>query len=124
MPVWEMRLVSISSKWPGWSITNDKGYVCIRYRAAGQAREQVNLPKLRYREEDEEAAINWSRRLYKVWSAAEGQRTLKDCLAEVKGSSDVPPERGDEVTWASIAAAMDADSEVQCPLGKARSRSS
>ena len=61
MPVWEMRLVSISSKWPGWSITNDKGYVCIRYRVAGQAREQVNLPKLRYREEDEEAAINWSR---------------------------------------------------------------
>ena len=106
MPVWEMRLVSISSKWPGWSITNDKGYVCIRYRVAGQAREQVNLPKLRYREEDEEAAINWSRRLYKVWSAAEGQRTLKDCLAEVKGSSDVPPERGDEVTWAGIAAAM------------------
>ena len=77
MPLWEMRLVSISSKWPGWSITNDKGYVCIRYRVAGQAREQVNLPKLRYREEDEEAAINWSRRLYKVWSAAEGQRTLK-----------------------------------------------
>ena len=105
MPVWEMRLVSISSKWPGWSITNDKGYVCIRYRVAGQAREQVNLPKLRYREEDEEAAINWSRRLYKVWSTAEGQRTLKDCLAEVKGSSDAQSP-DEEVTWAGIAAAI------------------
>ena len=105
MPLWEMRLVSITSKWAGWSVTNDKGYVCIRYRVAGKPAQQMNLPKLRYREEDEEAAINWTRQLYKVWSGADGERTLKDCLAEVKGSSDVQKQE-EEVTWAKIALAM------------------
>jgi len=105
MPLWEMRLVSITAKWIGWSITNDKGYVCIRLRVSGQPAQQINLPKLRYREEDEEAAITWTRKLYKVWEKANGERTLKDCLKEAKGSSDVLHAK-EVVTWADIAAAM------------------
>ena len=105
MPVWEMRLVSITAKWPGWSVTNDKGYVCVRYRVAGQPRQQVNLPKLRFREEDEEVAINWTRQLYKVWAKAEGELSLKVALLEVKGSSDAEGS-AEVVTWADIAEAM------------------
>ncbi len=105
MPLWEMRLVSIAAKWPGWSITNDKGYVCVRYRVAGQPRQQVNLPKLRYREEDEVAAITMARQLFKVWDKAGGGLSLKAALIEVKGSCDSEGS-AQVVTWGQIVEAM------------------
>ena len=118
MPLWEMRLVSITAKWQGWSITNDKGYVVVRFRVSGRPSEQVSLPSpIRYREEDEETAINWIRKLYKTWEASEGSLSLKGALAEVKGTSDATGNKH-ATTWEDIAEALrqskiDGGSQIQ-----------
>lgn len=108
MPPWEQRLLSITSRWPGFSVINDRGVVVLLFRRAGQPSQRVSLTgigqPLRYCEEHEELAITWLRQIYKLWDQAQGERTLKDCFNEAKGKSDV--ESAAPVTWAEIALAM------------------
>ena len=46
---------------------------------------------------------------------ADGDRTLKDCLKEVKSTNDVKPHEEGEVTWATIATAI---KEAKLDFGK------
>lgn len=110
MPPWEQRLVTVTAKWHGFSVVNDRGVVVLLFRSKGQPSQRVSMtgfaPEIRFREEDEERAITYIRQTYKLWAEADGDRTLKDCLKEVKSTSDVQPQAEEVVTWAAIAAAM------------------
>ena len=119
MPPWEQRLVTVTAKWQGFSVVNDRGVVVLLFRSKGQPSQRVSMtgfdPEIRFREEDEERAITYIRQTYKLWAEADGDRTLKDCLKEVKSTSDVQPQGEEEVTWATIAAAM---KEAKLDFGK------
>jgi len=119
MPPWEQRLVTVTAKWQGFSVVNDRGVVVLLFRSKGQPSQRVSMtgfdPEIRFREEDEERAITYIRQTYKLWAEADGDRTLKDCLKEVKSTSDVQPQAEEEVTWATIAAAM---KEAKLDFGK------
>jgi len=119
MPLWEQRLVTVTAKWQGFSVVNDRGVVVVLFRSKGQPSQRVSMtgfdPEIRFREEDEERAITYIRQTYKLWSEADGDRTLKDCLKEAKSTSDVEPQAEAEVTWATIAAAM---KEAKIDFGK------
>ena len=119
MPPWEQRLVTVTAKWKGFSVVNDRGVVVLLFRSKGQPSQRVSMtgfdPEIRFREEDEERAITYIRQTYKLWAEADGDRTLKDCLKEVKSTSDVQPQAEEEVTWATIAAAM---KEAKLDFGK------
>ena len=119
MPPWEQRLVTVTAKWQGFSVVNDRGVVVLLFRSKGQPSQRVSMtgfdPEIRFREEDEERAITYIRQTYKLWAEADGDRTLKDCLKKVKSTSDVQPQAEEEVTWATIAAAM---KEAKLDFGK------
>lgn len=68
MPPWEQRLVSITARWPGFSVSNAKDKCVLRYRVSGESPQQVTLPPpLLYREADEPDLISWCRAIYKHW---------------------------------------------------------
>jgi len=119
MPPWEQRLVTITAKWQGFSVVNDRGVVVLLFRSKGQPSQRVSMtgfdPEIRFRDEDEERATTYIRQTYKLWAEADGDRTLKDCLKEVKSTSDVEPQAEEAVTWATIAAAM---KEAKLDFGK------
>lgn len=119
MPPWEQRLVTITAKWQGFSVVNDRGVVVLLFRSKGQPSQRVSItgfdPEIRFRDEDEERATTYIRQTYKLWAEADGDRTLKDCLKEVKSTSDVEPQAEEAVTWATIAAAM---KEAKLDFGK------
>ena len=80
MPPWEQRLVSITARWSGFSVTNAKGKCVLRYRVSGEPPQQVTLPPpLLYREADEPDLISWCRAIYKHWDG--GTISLKAALA-------------------------------------------
>jgi len=92
MPPWEQRLVSITAKWNGFSVTNAKGKCVLRYRPKGGTQEQVQLPQpLLYREEDESECITWCRAIYKAWNG--GEQSLKAAFNEIAPKST---KRGEE----------------------------
>ena len=86
MPPWEQRLVSITARWSGFSITNAKGKCVLRYRVKGEAPQQVTLPSpLLYCESDEADLISWCRATYKAWD--NGKTSLKAALLSVAPQS-------------------------------------
>lgn len=100
MPPWEQRLVSITAKWNGFSVTNAKGKCVLRYRPKGGTQEQVQLPQpLLYREEDESECITWCRAIYKAWNG--GEQSLKAAFNEIAPKST---KRGEQhsTSWKEI----------------------
>jgi integrase len=103
MPAWEQRLVSITARWAGLSVTNAKGKCVLRYRVTGEDRQQVTLPPpLLYRETDEAELITWCRAIYKAWDG--GKCDLKDALASVAPRSTKQGEQH-SLRWSEVVAA-------------------
>ena len=103
MPPWEQRLVSITARWAGFSVTNAKSKCVLRYRVSGEAPQQVTLPPpLKYCEQDESDCTNWCRSIYKAWNG--GERSLKAALASVAPQSTKQGEQHSS-SWSEIVAA-------------------
>ena len=103
MPPWEQRLVSITARWSGFSVTNAKGKCVLRYRVSGEAAQQVTLPPpLLYREADEADLISWCRAIYKAWN--NGEMSLKAALASVAPQSTKQGEQH-SLSWSEVVAA-------------------
>ena len=106
MPRWEMRLVSATEDWRGWSIVNDRGVVLVRYRMTGQKAQSASLPApLRYEKQFGKDIIKWVNAVYKTFTEANGDLTLKLAVKQVAKTSDKYGEQH-QATWEDIADAM------------------
>ena len=100
MPSWEQRLVSITGRWEGFSVTNAKGKCVLRYRLKDQEPQQVTLPSpLKYCEQDESECTTWCRAIYKAWNG--GELSLKAALAKAAPKSSKQGAKHSS-TWSEI----------------------